>query len=141
MRAQIFIFMLRMALLIGIGIVLHMTQSTFVPVDCPGLWESMLGILVAKCFRMFLCTTVVKLLNSGTTCMMQHLYLLNLLIDTIFFVTECVMTSKSLDSVQCVNTAGQPFGGHPIIMYVNCLACIWDGTFIFSHILFLLLGF
>jgi hypothetical protein len=141
MRAQIFIFMLRMALLNGISIVLHMTQSTTVPVDCPGLWESMLVILVAKCLRMFLCTTVVKLLNSGTTRELQHIYLLNLVVDTAFFVTECVMTSKSLDSPQCVISAGLPFGGHPMIMYVNCLACIWDGSFIFSHILFLMLGF
>jgi hypothetical protein len=129
-----------MALLVGIGIVLHVTQSTAVPVECPGLWESMLAILVAKCVRMFICTTVVKFLNSGTARELTHLYLLNLMVDMSFFVAECVMTSKSLDSERCVAAAGVSSGGHPIIMYVNFLACVWDGCFIFSHVLFLMLG-
>ena len=141
MRAQIFIFLLRMVLFVGIGIVLHNTQTTAVISDCPGLWESMLAILVAKCVRMTICVTAVKLLDIGTNRELRHLYLLNLVIDIIFFITESVLTSRSLNSPRCVVSAGLTFGGHPMIMYVNFLACVWDGGFILSHVLFLMLGF
>jgi hypothetical protein len=141
MRAQIFLFLLRMALFVSIGVVLHNAQSTSVISDCPGLWESMLAILVIKCVRMTICSTVVKMLNTGVTQELKHLSLLNLVVDTIFFVTECVMTSKSLNSKECVNSASTTFNGHPMIAYVNGLACVWDGSFILSHVLFLMLGF
>ena len=141
MRAQIFIFLLRMALFVSIGLVLHSAQSTSVIVDCPGLWESMLAILVIKCLRMTICTTVVRMLNTGIAQELKHLTLLNLVIDTIFFITECVMTSKSLNSQKCVTSASATFNGHPMIAYVNGLACVWDGSFILSHVLFLMLGF
>jgi hypothetical protein len=141
MRAQIFIFILRIVLLVGICIVLHLTQTTLVRLECAGLWESMLVILVAKCIRMLFCVTAVKLLKRDTHVELNRLYLFNLVIDTAFFTTECVMTSKSLNSEQCVVEANKVFGGHPMIMYVNSLACFWDGSFILSHVLFLMLGF
>jgi hypothetical protein len=141
MRAQIFVFIMRMALFIGIGIVLHSTQSTNVFVDCPGLWESMLVILVTKCVRMVICTVVVKLLNPDTRRELKHIYLLNLAIDTVCFIFECILTSMSLDSKKCVESSSVAFDGHPMLMYVNLLACIWDGSFILSHVLFLMLGF
>ena len=140
-RAQIFLFLLRMALFVSIGVVLHNAQSTSVIVDCPGLWESMLAILVIKCVRMTICSTVLKMLTTGAAHELKHLSLLNLVVDTIFFVTECVMTSKSLNSKECVISAGSTFNGHPMIAYVNGLACVWDGSFILSHVLFLILGF
>ncbi len=141
MRAQIFVFIMRMALFVGIGIVLHSTQSTHVFIDCPGLWESMLVILVTKCVQMTICTTVVKLLDSDTSRELKHIYLLNLAIDTVCFIIECVLTSRSLDSKKCVESASVAFDGHPMIMFVNLLACIWDGSSILSHVLFLMLGF
>jgi hypothetical protein len=140
MRAQIFFFLLRMALFVAIGVVLHNAQSTSVIVDCPGLWESMLVILVIKCIRMTICPIVVKLLNTGITPELKQLLLLNLVVDTIFFITECVMTSKSLDSKECVVSASATSGGHPMIAYVNGIVCVWDGSFILSHVLFLVLG-
>jgi hypothetical protein len=141
MRVQIFIFMLRMSLFIAVGIVLHGAQSTLVIRDCPGLWESMLAILVIKCMRMTICSTVVKMLNNGITQEMKNLSLLNLVVYTIFFITECVMTSVSLNSKECLEAANDTFNGHPMIAYVNCLACIWDGSYILSHVLFLMLNF
>lgn len=140
-RTQIFLFLLRMTLFVSIGIVLHGSQSTSVMQACPGLWESMLAILVIKCVRMTICSTIVKMMNGGIAHLeLQHLSLLNLVIDTIFFITECVMTSKSLDSKVCVEAASAAFNGHPMIAYVNVLACVWDGGYILSHVLFLMLG-
>lgn len=139
-RTQIFLFLLRMALFVSIGIVLHGSQSTSVMKKCPGLWESMLAILIIKCLRMTICSTVLKMMTSGIAYQeFQHLSLLNLIIDTIFFITECVMTSKSLDSRECIESAGEAFYGHPMIAYVNVLACVWDGSYILSHVLFLML--
>ncbi len=130
-----------MALFVSIGIVLHNAQSTSVIVDCPGLWESMISILVIKCIRMTICSTIVKMLNTGITQELKHLALLNLVVDTVFFITEVVMTSKSLNSKECVDSASAQFSGHPMIAYVNGLACVWDGSFILSHVLFLMLMF
>jgi hypothetical protein len=102
----------------------------------------MLAILVIKCVRMVICTTVIKLLHKGTSQQeLRSISLLNLVLDTIFFITECVMTSRSLDSRVCVISASIPFNGHPMIAYVNGLAATWDGSFILSHVLFLMLGF
>lgn len=141
MRTQIFLFQLRMALFVSIGITLHSAQSTSVIPDCPGLWESMLAILVIKCIRMTICSTVVKMLNNRASQELKPITLLNLMIDTIFFITECVMTSKSLNSRECVVSASAVFSGHPMIAYVNGLACVWDGCFILSHVLYLMLKF
>ncbi len=140
-RTQIFLFLLRMALFVMIGIMLHSAQGTTIIRDCPGLWESMLAILVFKCVRMSICSTVVKMLNTGIMHELKHLSLLNLVVDTIFFITECVMTSKSLSSKECVVSAAGSASGHPMIAYVNGLACVWDGSYILSHVLFLMLGF
>lgn len=140
-RTQIFLFLLRMALFVTIGVMLHSAQGTTVIRDCPGLWESMLAILVIKCLRMSICSTVVKMLNTGSVHELKHLSLLNLVIDTIFFITECVMTSKSLNSKECIVSASDAFLGHPMIAYVNGVACVWDGSYILSHVLFLMLGF
>jgi hypothetical protein len=92
---------------------------------------------------MMICSTTIKLLHSGGTSTreLKYISLLNMAIDTVFFVTECVMTSVSLDSKECVNSASIPFNCHPMIAYVNCLVCVWDGSFILSHVLFLMLGF
>jgi hypothetical protein len=95
---------------------------------------------VIKCIRMTICPTVVKLLNTGITQELRQLHLLNLVVDTIFFITECVMTSRSLDSKDCVVSASATTSGHPMIAYVNGIACVWDGSFILSHVLFLMLG-
>jgi hypothetical protein len=140
MRTQIFIFLLRAVLFVGIGVVLHTTQTTAVISDCPGLWESMLVILAAKCVRMVICTTFVRLLRTGRSTGAQHLFLLNLVIDAVFFIVECTLTSRSLNHSACVVSASLAFGGHPMIMYINFLACVWDGAFILSHVLFLMLG-
>jgi hypothetical protein len=141
-RMQIFHFLLRMTLFVAIGMVLHDAQSvSSITRDCPGLWESMLSILVIKCVRMSICSSVVKLLNTGVVHEMKHFSLLNLVVDVIFFTTECVITSKSLNSEECVNSCSKAFHGHPMIAYVNALNCVWDGSHILSHVLFLMLGF
>ena len=108
--------------------------------DCLGLWESMLVILVMKCVRMTICSTIVRMLNNGIVHELKHLSLLNMVVDIIFFITECVMTSKSLNSKECVDSASNAFNGHPIIAYVNFLTCVWDGCYILSHVMSLMLG-
>ena len=137
---KIFLFLLRMALFVSIGIVLHTAQTPAVMRDCQGLWESMLVILVIKCLRMTICSTIVRMLNNGIVHELKHLALLNLVVEIIFFITECVMTSKSLNSKECVDSASKAFNGHPIIAYVNCLTCVWDGCYILSHVMSLMLG-
>jgi hypothetical protein len=99
----------------------------------------MLVILAAKYVRIAMCTTVVKLLGTGRE--MLHVYFLNLVVDIAFFIVECTLTSRSLDTPLCVISAGLVFGGHPMIIYLNFLACVWDSSFILTHVMFLMHGF
>jgi hypothetical protein len=61
---------------------------------------------------------------------------MDLIMSAGFFVTECVTTSRALNTDACVTAASDPFDGHPLIAYVNGLSAVWDGCYILSHALF-----
>ena len=53
-----------------------------------------------------------------------------------YFCVEVVVTSCSLNSVNCLEVMSSPFGGHPMIAYVNGISCVWDGCLTLSLALF-----
>lgn len=134
-RLHIFIFLLRVTLFVVTGIELHRTEASEVMSQCPGLWESMLSILCIKCIRLTLCPLVFKLLI-----IYQHsLHYLNVFMYTVFFVVECIETSQSLNSPECVRAISSP-SGHPMLAYVNGITCVYDGAYVLSHALFAILN-
>ncbi len=142
---HVFVFLLRVSLFTVTGMVLHRTEATAVLRQCPALWETMAIILAAKCLRATLCAVAFKILrnNSGqsTTTMRQRGFEpLDLLLHTAFFVTECVVTSRSLNTPDCVRAAGEPFNGPPLLVYTNGIACVWDGCYILACALHALLN-
>ena len=134
-RLHIFIFLLRVTLFVVIGIELHHTEASLVWNRCPGLWESMLAILCIKCLRLSLCPLVFKLMHFYQ----RTLYYFNVLMYTVFFVVECIQTSQSLNSEPCVH-AMSVSSGHPMLAYVNGIACVYDGAYVLSHALFAILN-
>lgn len=124
LKLYLFVFLLRLCLFVVIGIVLHSTNG--VPhfcAACPGLWESMTMILSAKCVRMTICRAAmhrfeIRIKTSDCVDMFVHF---------VYFCVECVLTSVSLNSSACVESMSSSFGGHPLIAYVNGIACVWDG--------------
>ena len=139
-RAHIFLFLLRIALFVSIGVVLHFTQATSVVSSCPALWESMLVILVMKCIRITVCASAVRVINTNSMHVGKCMRLINMTAYTAFFITECATTSKALSSTECMAAAAEATAGHPLIAYVNLLACAWDGAYILSHALYTLLN-
>ncbi len=133
LKLHMFVFFLGVCLYTVTGIVLHSTHA--VPTifnDCPGLWESMTLILSLKCIRMTLCAIALHKMDVRarvTDCF--HMF-----IHTVYFVTSCVVTSVSLNSSVCVYAMGLPFGGNPMIAYVNGVACAWDGCVVLSIALY-----
>ena len=139
-RAHIFLFLLRIALFVSTGMVLHFTQATPVVNTCPGLWESMLVILVMKCIRLTVCASAVRAINTNSMHVGKCLRLVNMTAYTAFFITECAMTSNALNSHECMLASATATAGHPLIAYVNLMACVWDGAYILSHALYTLLN-
>jgi hypothetical protein len=135
MRLHIFLFLLRISLFVATGIVLHNTENSLVINECPGLWESMLTILCIKCMRLTMCPLVLKVLKRNQKC----LHYVNVMAYAIFFVVECVVTSQSLNSIDCVKAASLP-SGHPMLAYVNSITCVYDGAYVLSHALFAILN-
>lgn len=135
-RSHIFLFLLNVSLFTVMGVVLHKCESTAVLHLCYGLWETMALILVMKCLRMTLCAIAFKLMRGNSE--IGSFNPLDLLLYTGFFIAECVTTSRALNSDECVKAAGAPFDGHPLIAYVNGISCVWDGCFILSHALYVL---
>ena len=135
MRLHIFLFLLRISLFVAIGIVLHSTENSLVINECPSLWESMLAILCIKCLRLMLCPLAIKVLRKYQ----KPLHYLNIFGYTVFFVVECVTTSQSLNSQDCIKAASLPTG-HPMLAYANGITCVYDGAYIMSHALFAVLN-
>ena len=135
-RPLIFLFLLNVCLFIVIGIVLHKSEATSVIRLCPALWETMAIILTVKCVRITLCAIVFKIMRKDGR--QGSINPLDLLLYTGFFVTECVTTSRALNTDACVTAASQPFDGHPLIAYANGISAVWDGCYILSHAMFVL---
>jgi hypothetical protein len=135
MRLHIFLFLLRISLFVAIGIVLHSTENSLVINECPGLWESMLAILCIKCIRLMMCPLVIKILRKYQ----KPLHYINIFGYTVFFVVECVITSQSLNTPDCIKAASLPTG-HPMLAYANGITCVYDGAYILSHALFAVLN-
>jgi hypothetical protein len=136
---HVFLFLLRVSLFAVTGIVLHRTEASDVLRVCPALWETMAIILSAKCLRITLCAVAFKLMsrNRGRQRAVEPF---DLIVHLAFFVTECVITSRSLNTPECVAAASEPFGGHPLLTYVNGISCVWDGCYILACALFVLLN-
>jgi len=132
-----FIFLLRVSLFTVTGMVLHHTEASSVIHECPVLWESMALTLVAKCLRLTLCALAFKLIRS--TQRTKSFSPFDLIIHMGFFVSEVIITSRSLNTPECVAAASASFDGHPLIMYVNGISCVWDGCYILACALFVML--
>lgn len=133
-RSQIFLFLLNVCLFIVTGIVLHKSEATDVVRLCPALWETMALILTIKCLRLTLCAIVLKIMRGDARANKSNP--LDLVMSAGFFVTECVATSRALNTDACVSAASQPFDGHPLIAYVNGISAVWDGCYVLSYALF-----
>jgi hypothetical protein len=133
-RSQIFLFLLNVCLFIITGIVLHKCEATSVIRLCPTLWETMALILTMKCLRVTLCAVVFRLMRGDSR--VGKTNPVDLIISTVFFVVECVTTSRALNTEVCVSAASEPFDGHPLIAYVNGISAVWDGCYILSHALY-----
>lgn len=95
-RSNIFLFLLDISLFTATGIVLHKCEATTVIRLCPGLWETMALILIIKCLRVTLCAVAFKLMRGESRA--KAINPLDLVIYTVFFVTECVTTSRALNT-------------------------------------------
>jgi hypothetical protein len=133
-RSQIFLFLLNVCLIIVTGIVLHKSEATEVVRLCPVLWETMALILTMKCLRLTLCAIVMKVMRGESRASKANP--MDLIMSAGFFVTECVTTSRALNTDVCVTAASQPFDGHPLIAYVNGISAAWDGCYVLSYALF-----
>lgn len=132
-KLHMFLFFMEICLFTVTGIVLHSTQlPASVMYDCPGLWESMLLILSLKCIRMTICKITLHRFDIRP----RVEDCLKMPVHAAYFVVECVLTSVSLNSDQCVNAMSNPFGGHPLLAYVNGISCAWDGCFVLSIALY-----
>jgi len=106
---------------------------------CPVLWESMLLILILKCMHLTMCAVVSRIMTIRPKRDRGALPL-DLIMHFVFFINECVTTSRSLNSPECISAVGSSFGGgHPLLIYVNGISCVWDGCYILACALFELL--
>lgn len=65
--------------------------------------------------------------------------LIDILMHATFFITECVVTSRALNSAACVAAISAHMGGHPLLAYVNGALCLYDGCLLVSYVLYVLL--
>ena len=135
-RTNIFLFLLNVSLFIATGIVLHKSETAAVVRFCPALWESMALILTIKCLRMTLCAMVLRIMHGEAK--LGSVNPVDVVLFFAFFVTECVTTSRSLNTEECVTATSNSFEGHPLLSYVNGIAAVWDGCYILSHALYIL---
>lgn len=135
-RTQIFLFLLNVCLFTVTGIVLHKADTAAVVRMCPGLWETMALILTMKCLRMTLCAIVIRIMRGETK--LGSMNPLDIALFFTFFISECVTTSRSLNIRECLVAISEPFDGHPLIAYVNGISAAWDGCYILSHALYVL---
>ena len=139
MLLHIFVFLLRVNLIIVVGIVLHHTEGSLVLNACPGLWETMALALVVKSLRLTLCAVAFKSAHNPSRTL-RWLDSFDLILHAFLFIIECVTTSRALNTHNCVLAAGESFDGHPLIAYVNGVSCVWDGNFVLSYALFAILN-
>ena len=133
LKLHIFVFFLRACLFIITGIVLHATMVAPGILDaCPVLWESMTLILSLKCIRITLCRVTMHHFDIRT----KSSDYCDMIVHLVYFCVECTITSCSLNSRHCVEFMSNPFGGHPIIAYVNGISCAWDGCLTLSMALY-----
>ena len=138
LRAHIYVFLLNVCLFAITGIVIHKSDTPLVIRACPALWETMVLSLTMKCLRMTLCAIVFRIMRRNRDEKSDFVNPIDILLFSSFFVTECVTTSRSLNAEECVLAASDPFDGHPLIAYVNGIAAAWDGCYILSHALYIL---
>ena len=132
-RMHIFHFLLNISLSVVVVVVLHKAETMpIVHRECPALWESMVVILIMRCLRLTLCAMWIKFAKRGQLAF----HPIDPPLYTVFFITECITASRSLNSVDCVTAAGLPFDGHPLIAYVGVLLAVWDGCYVLSLALF-----
>ena len=132
-KLHMFVFFLRICLFTVTGIVLHATHaSSSIFAECPFLWESMTLILSLKCIRITLCKVTMHQLEIRP----RSSYCFDMMVHLVYFCIEVVVTSCSLNSVSCVQVMSTPFGGHPMIAYVNGISCVWDGCLTLSVALY-----
>ena len=135
-RSQIFLFLLNVCLFVVTGIVLHKSEATEVVRLCPTLWETMALILAMKCLRLTLCAIVLKIMRRDSRSASKEANPLDFIMSTGFFITECVTTSRALNTDACVSAASGPFDGHPLLAYVNGISAVWDGCYVLSCAMF-----
>ena len=130
-RLHIFIFILRVALFVITAIALHETDQTLARESCPSLWEMTTGLLCIKCVRLTICPLIFhyfqvyeKFTEVGT-----------MLMYTIFYVVECIVTSQSLNSSECVK-ATSVATGYPMLVFVSFTVCVYDGAYVLSNALY-----
>ncbi len=129
-----FVFFIRVSLFVATGIVLHQTDGGPVLQACPILWESMATVLIMKCIRVTVCAIAIKLMHS-TPNKRKGFEPLDLIIHIVFFVLECITTSRALNTPECIVAASKQSGG-PLIAYVNGISCVWDGCYILACALY-----
>ena len=133
MKLHVFVFFLRICLFIVTGIALHATLAfPEIFFACPGLWESMILILSLKCIRVTICKVAMHRFDIHS----KSSDYFDMVLHLVYFCVECMTTSCSLNSNGCVDVMEKPFGGHPMIAYVNALWCAWDGCLTLSVALY-----
>ena len=135
----VFLFLLRVSLFTVTGIVLHSTEASSVIRECPGLWETMAITLVAKCLRLTLCAMALRLISRSPP-RVKGFAPFDLVLHMAFFVSEVIVTSRSLNVQECVVAASNAFAGHPLILHVNGVACVWDGCYILACALYVMIN-
>ena len=131
LRTHVFVFLLRVALFVITGIALHKTDPAAVQGRCPLLWELTMCILCIKCLQLVLCPNVFKILREfvrWTDTAKTALYAL-------FFLTEIVLTSQSLNSPDCM-VAASLTSKYPMLVFVSFAVCVYDGAYVLSHALY-----
>ena len=131
MRLHIFVFILHVSMFVITGIALHDTNAVVVMARCTMLWEMTLSILVIKCVSLTLCPLLFTVFRMYS----KWIEPFNVGVYGGFFIAECVLTSRSLNSPDCL-VATSLSTGHPILVFINFALCIFDGAFVLSHALY-----
>ena len=122
-----FLFLLRVSLFIVTGVILHQTDGGPVLQYCPALWESMATILIAKCLRVTVCAIAIRFMRNKRR---KGFEPLDFIAHMAFFITECLTTSRALNTAECITSAGAQSAA-----YVNGLTCVWDGCYVLACVL------
>ena len=130
-RQSIFVFILRVSMLIITGIALHDTDTASVQTQCSQLWELTTAILVMKCVKLTLCPLLFRVIRVRS----RWMDLWDGGLYATFFIAQCVLTSQSLNSRECIK-ATSAATGYPLLVFVNFALCIHDGAYVLAHALY-----